>query len=526
MKPVFSFEQIREAEKRIIADDSVPSLILMENAGKNSYEKIKEYFGDPADYDIFIFTGKGNNAGDGFVIARQMLIDKVPFTVVHVMPVNDLKGDALINYEILLKENNGLYTIIPYSGFMAKFDKKAKTLIIDAVLGSGISGKLTADFADYINAVNDLKSKHHKIKAAAIDVPSGLMSGEQVNPVIKADITITMGAVKTELLYGAGKENSGEVFVVPIGIPDDYLKRYNSYHKSIPEISDISKMFPERKKASYKYSNGKALIIGGSSNLSGAVIMSSSSALRSGAGAVIAAIPRSISPHFAKKQADVIKILLDETPGFSIAADSYPAVAGRIEDSDAVLIGPGISLNAGTKKFVFEVIKKCGKNLVIDADALTILSENTNALINREYGNEIILTPHVGEFARLSGKSPAEIIYNRFDAARDFARKYSVNIVMKSETTFSCLKNGEIYINPTGNESLGTAGSGDVLSGIIVSLLAQTSDIKSSMVCGNYLHGLSADLYYEKFGNKQSASQQDFIKLIPKAITKILEQPD
>ena len=526
MKPAFSFKQIREVEKRIIVNDSVPSLILMENAGKNAYVKIAEYFSNLTDYEIFIFTGKGNNAGDGIVIARQLLIDKIPFTIVHVVPEEGLKGDALINYSMLLKEKSGLFDIISFDNFITKYDKRIKALFVDAVLGSGVSGMLSDEFDKYINTINNFKDKNRKLKIVSIDVPSGLMSGQQINPVLKADVTITMGAVKTELLFGAGKENSGEVCVIPIGITEDYLNRNNSYNKNVPGLSDVREMFPKRKKSSYKYSNGRALIIGGSAGLSGAVIMSSSSALKSGAGAVISAIPRSISSHFSRKQADVIKTELEETPEGSIAPGAFTILGNKIKDADAVLIGPGISLNKETKKFVFEVIKKCSKNLVIDADALTILAEDTNVLINREYNSEVILTPHIGEFSRLSNINSAEIMLNRFETVRDFAKKYRVNIVMKSETTFSCLSNGDIFINPTGNESLGTVGSGDVLSGIIVSLLSQTSDIKRTLICGNYLHGLCADMYYKKYGNKQSASQQDFIKMIPKAMTYILEQPN
>jgi ADP-dependent NAD(P)H-hydrate dehydratase / NAD(P)H-hydrate epimerase len=526
MKPAFSFEQIRDIEKKIIDTDSVPSLILMENAGKNSFELIKNHFPDISEHEIYIFTGKGNNAGDGFVIARQMLINGISFTIVNVTTGAGLKGDALTNFEILQKEQSSLFEIIPFSDFTGRYNKKSQNIFIDSVLGSGISGKLSPEFENYIGTVNELKKKSKKLHIVSIDVPSGLMSGEQLNPVIKADMTITMGAVKTELLFGAGKENSGVINVAPIGISESYLNSFNKFNKKIPGIDDVRELYPKRKKTSYKYSNGKALIVGGSAGLSGAVIMSSASALKSGAGAVISAIPNSISAHFSRKQVDVIKTMLNETPEGTISADSFNKLTGRINAADAVLIGPGISLNSDTKKFVLEFIKKCSKNLVIDADALTILAGDVNVLINREYGNEIILTPHLGEFSRLSGLSAKDITLNRFDTVCRFAKKFGVNVVMKSETTFTCLKNGEIFINPTGNESLGTVGSGDVLSGIIVSLLAQTMDVKSSLICGNYLHGLCADLYYKKYGNKQSASQTDFIKIIPKAVTYILEQTD
>ena len=522
MKPAFSFDEIREVEKRIIENDSFPSLILMENAGRNAYDRIITAIPDIDDYEIFIITGKGNNAGDGFVIARHMLIAGIEFTLVMVSDESELKGDALINYRLLNIEKSNSCEIIPFNNLARNFNKKVKTLIIDAVLGSGIKGKLSNDFRTVINTVNSLRENNKKLKIISVDVPSGLMSGEQINPIVNADITITMGSLKTELLYGKGKECAGEIIVVPIGISDEYTAKHNTFNKYAVTVDDVIGYFPKRKKSSYKYSNGKVLIIGGSTGLSGAIIMSSIAALKSGAGAVVAAIPDTISAHFSRKLSDIIKVILASTDEGSISGSSYAVISNRIKLSDAVLLGPGLSLNKETEKFVFDVIKKCNKNMVIDADALTILADDVNLLINREFDSEIILTPHIGEFSRLCKISTNDILLNRFEIVRDFAKKYKVNVVMKSETTFSCLKNGEIYINTSGNEGLGVVGSGDVLSGILVSILGQTGDVFKSLVCGNYLHGFCSDLYYQKYGNKQSASQQDFIKLIPKAVTFFL----
>ena len=522
MKPAFSFDEIREAERKIIEEDSVPSLILMENAGKNAFEQILLSFPDIDDYEIFIIAGKGNNAGDGFVIARHLLIAELPLTVVMLSAETELKGDALVNYRLFAKENENFNDTISFQQFVNSYKKRNRILLIDTILGSGVKGTLSEDFSNAINFINKIKEKNKRFKIVSIDVPSGLMSGEQINPVVDADITITMGALKTELLYGEGKEHAGDIFVIPIGISDGYLERYNTYNKYAVEFDDVVKLYPKRKKTSYKYSNGKALIIGGSAGLSGAVIMSSVSALKSGAGAVVAAIPETIASHFSRKLPDVIKELLDTTAEGSISGSAFRKILRRIESSDAVLIGPGISLNNETRNFVFDVVKKCSRNMIIDADALTILAEDTNVLINREYDSEIILTPHIGEFARLSGVSTNDIIHNRFDTVRYFVNKYKVSVVLKSETSFSCLKNKATYINTTGNESLGVVGSGDVLSGILVSILAQTGDVFKTLICGNYIHGFCSDLYFKKYGNKQSASQQDFIKLIPKALTYFL----
>lgn len=528
MKPAFTFSEIREVEKSIISKEGIPSLLLMENAGRNTFDVITSLFPDIEDYSIYIFCGKGNNAGDGFVIARHFLINNIPVNILNASGDSSLSGDALINFELLNKLDSSLIFIETLDerniqNFFSEIKKqKGKILVIDSILGSGIKGEVTDIFKEIIDCINTLRTKNKKVLIISVDVPSGLSGNEVQGSVINADYTITMGAVKTELLYGSGKDSSGNLFVVPIGITGDLLERYNIYNKYLVSPDDISNLFPRRKKTSYKYSNGKSLIIGGSKGLSGAVIMSSLSALKSGSGAVLAAFPKSISAHFNRKLFEVIKTELNETAGGSIAADSYRTLTKQIDKADAVLIGPGISLDPDTAKFLRDVIINCPKPLVIDADALTLLAEDIEILNNRNSDSEIILTPHLGEFSRLCKIDVNEIIKDRFTVVREFASKYNVNIVLKSETSISCTTEGSIYINNTGNELLGSAGSGDVLSGIIVSFLAQSGDVSTAMICGNHILGRLADLFLEKYGNKQSASQQDLIKLLPEVISEVL----
>lgn len=528
MKPVFTFDEIREVEKTIIEKDGIPSLLLMENAGKNTFDVICTKFPDIDDYDIYIFCGKGNNAGDGFVIARHMAMNSINVNVVNLADPADMKGDALVNFNMLSNLYNEKVRIVSFKEFTRAESKslsksKNKVLILDALLGSGIKGVLDGDFPAAIELINSVSEKNKNVNVISVDVPSGLMSGEQVNPVICSDATVTMGAVKNELLYGEGKENSGEIFVVPIGVSENLLSSYNTYGKYIFNEDDIAEIFLLRKKTSYKYSNGRALLIGGSKGMSGALIMSSLAAVKSGCGGVTAAFPESLSTHFGRKLYDVIKLELGETPEGTIKS-SYSDIKKKIDKADSVLIGPGISLNNETKSFVFDVIKNCDRNLVIDADALTLLAEDMSVLAQRKDNTEIILTPHIGEFSKMSGLSADEITSNRFNAVREFAVKYKVNVVLKSETTLICLANGEIYINTMGNETLASAGSGDVLSGIIISLLAQTKNAKTAMLAGCYVHGMLAEMYFDEYGNKQTAAQRDLIKYIPKAVTNILKR--
>lgn len=528
MKPAFTFEEIREIEKNIINTDNIPSIILMENAGKNSCDVLLQQFPQISDYKVYIICGKGNNAGDGYTLARHLIIKGYYVTLVQLVEPSELKGDALINYDILKEILSGTDKgEIIFSFALEYFEKrklrKDKILLIDAILGTGIKGKLDEKFTKAINSINSLRQQNRKMRVVSLDVPSGLMSGEQINPVVSADMTISMGTYKTELLFGAGKENSGDLHVVPIGIDDCLITKYDSSNRKIIEINDVKTLFPKRKKTSFKYSNGKVLIIGGSKGLSGAATMSSLSALKSGAGGVAAAIPDSISSIFSRKLFDIMTLVLDSTNEGSIAPNQFDKLKKRLDWADAVLLGPGISLNEQTKELVFDVISKCEKNLVVDADALTILASGMNVLLNRKLKYEIILTPHLGEFSRLSGVDINEILLNRFEVLKEFVKKYNVNVSLKSETTVNCTSSGEIFINSSGNESLAVIGSGDVLSGIMISLLARTGDAKKTMLCGNFLHGLCADMFSQKYGNKQTGSPQDMIKMIPKAVTELMK---
>jgi len=525
MKPVFTFNEIRDIESKIISNDNFPSIALMENAGKNSFDILCSAVDDLSDNEIFILTGKGNNAGDGYTLARHMMIGGIEFEIVQIDSPTSLKGDALINYEALVKCGFDFNSSMPFDDFVKRtkaLHKKSNVIVIDAILGTGISGNLNDKYVDVIQYLRQLKSRLKNLRIISLDIPSGLMSGKQANPLVRADVTISMGTLKAELLFNEGKENSGEIYIAPIGVTDKLIEKYDTYNQRIVELNDIKAIFPKRRKISYKYSNGKVLVIGGSKGLSGSIIMSSLAAVKSGSGGVAAAIPVSVSGYLGKKLFEIMKVELEENEDGSIRGDSYDKITKRMEWADAVLLGPGISTNEKTKNFVFDVIVNCNKNMVIDADALNFIGSEPDVLKRRNHNNKIILTPHIGEFCRLSGLNADEVIYNRFENVRKFAAEYKVNVVLKSETTLSCIESGIIYINSTGNECLATAGSGDVLSGIITSMLAQTGDVKAAMICGNYLHGLCADIYFAKNKNKQTASPQDIIKLIPKAVTAIL----
>lgn len=523
MKPIFTFDEIREVERKIIHDEHVPSLLLMENAGKNSCDIILKQFPDLDDYRIYIICGKGNNAGDGFVVARQLVIKGFDVNLILMSEPEKLSGDAAINFHLLTRLDVLKLNIMQFDEFRNSIKKNSRNFIIDAILGTGLRGNPEASYSKVIEFINET-GKNRKTKIVSLDVPSGLSSESNDNSfIVDADFTLTMGSMKTELLFGAGKEKSGEVYVAPIGIDDNLFWKYNLYGKRIIGKEDIKEIFPRRKISSHKYTNGKVLVVGGSKGLSGALLMSSLSALKSGAGAVVAAFPESLSAIFGRKLFDVMTMPLNETEDGTIAETGFVKFKQRFDWADCVLVGPGISQNESTKKFIHDVVKNCPKNLVIDADALNVLADDIEVLNRRSHDNQIILTPHIGEFSKLCKHSVDDIKKNRFEIAREFSAKNKVNVVLKSETSISVDIEENIYINTIGNQLLATAGSGDILSGIIASVFAQSYDERAAMLCGNYLHGIVAEKYFSKFKNKQTASPKDLIELIPEAVSEIIK---
>ncbi|MCX7877747.1 MAG: NAD(P)H-hydrate epimerase, partial [Ignavibacteria bacterium] len=331
MRSCFTFGETRDVESGIISS-GVPSLLLMENAGANFSFVLKKIFPDLNEFKIFIVTGKGNNAGDGFVIARHLLIDGYDVSLIMLCDSSELKGDVKVNFDLLIKLG---FSGLSFSSF-GDVNNYKKFILIDAVLGTGLSGSPQGIFAEAIVNINKLRASKRKSRVVSVDVPSGLAADSDI--CVNADFTITMGCEKAELLFGKGKESTGEVHIADIGIGSEVFNKMNSFGKFIPDMKDINALFPRRKKSSYKYSNGKALIIGGSRNLSGALIMSSLAALRTGCGAVISAYPESVSSHLGRKLYEAIKLPLNETTDGSLSADSYDKLISQIDNSDAVLI--------------------------------------------------------------------------------------------------------------------------------------------------------------------------------------------
>lgn len=512
MKNVFFNNEVLAAEKKIISSLKIPSVILMENAGKNFTEILLNRLSETdtsAERNFILFAGKGNNAGDGFVIARHLCNKNIKVTLVMISEEKDLQGDAAVNFSTL-KNSKSVSKNLRILKFKNTSDIKKKinfdnSIIIDAIFGVGFRGAPDKKLTELFKFLNGIKSK----TLFAVDVPSGLIHYNQDTELVKADVTISMGVRKFHTLFYKGRENSGEIEIADIGISENEFTEYNKKKILHIEEKDVSSFIPERKKNSNKYTNGKVLVIAGSKGLTGAVYLSSVSAMRTGAGAVIAAVPESVNDILEIKMTEVMTLPVSETSESTLSLNSYDEIKTKLKWADTILIGPGLSKNEETMELVRYIVKKNRSRFVIDADAIYAFRENMNFL----KGREIIITPHFGEYSMLTGIAIEELKNNFFEISKDFADKYKICLVLKNSPTIITCDN-EFIINSNGRENLATAGSGDVLSGIISGFFSQTQNAIGSAVSGTYLHGKCGDSLLKKYGSSSTLAS-DLINEIP-----------
>ena len=516
MKSVFFNTDVLTAEKNIIDGLCIPSLILMENAGKNSAEIIIKEFEKSDAESVTVLCGKGSNAGDGFVIARHLLLAGISVSVILLYPAKVFKGDAEINFSILEKLRKDYPLRIVYAGSFGSFKKHTNsrfTFYVDAVFGIGFKGTAETKIRTVFHYINNQKNKF----VVSVDTPSGLSDINPNSDVVNADLTISMGVRKFACLVGQGKTNSGKIETVDIGIPVEEFSKQNKKKIYIPEAKDLKCFIPVRKKNSNKYTNGKLFILAGSEGFTGAAYLCSLSALRTGCGAVILGIPSALNTVMERKTTEVITLPLQGKKYFN--GDAYKGIQDKLKWADAVLIGPGIGRNPETLALVRNVYTNTGKNIVLDADGIFAFRGNPELLKRRR--GKTVLTPHYGEFAGLLGISVEDLKKDLYNISLNFAREFKVILVLKNSPTV--ITDGQYFIvNPTGSENLATVGTGDVLAGITAGLLASNHTAWGSALLAVYLHGLCGDMLYSEQGSSSTIAS-DLIEKIQFAKKNILD---
>ena len=514
---ILTSAQMKEIDRQTIEGIGIPGPVLMENAGQQIFRFLQTLILPYVDEDkIVIVAGRGNNGGDGLVIARHLLNHGMIPRVLLLAAGEDLRGDAALNLGIAEKTGVEVREIKSEADWNAqKRLLKEASVIVDAIFGTGLTKPAGGLYARAIEDIN--KSAAFKV---AVDIPSGLSSDsfEIIGPAVRADVTVTLGAPKIPHVIPPAEEWVGELMIADIGLPPALFDSPDLKLEMV-EKEDLLGCFARRKKDSHKGTYGHLFILAGSFGKTGAAVMSAKAALKTGAGLVTVGTPRSGLPMVARGMAELMTEGLAETAEGTIAAAAADQAGALLKGKDALLIGPGLSTHDSTAGFMAGLGPKIKLPLVIDADGLNILAKMPELL--KKLPRPAILTPHPGEFARLVDLPLREVIKRKLELAPEFARKYGVHLILKGYRTLTCAPDGRTFINPTGNPGMATGGSGDVLSGMIASFLMQEKEPLRAALAAVYLHGLSGDLAVEKTGERALVAG-DLIRFLPKAV-KMLE---
>ncbi len=480
-------EEMRAVDNRAINEYKIPSLELMENAGRGIFsyidQKVLSEFENPR---ILIVCGRGNNGGDGFVVGRYLLQNEYDASFILAGTDEKLSDDCRANYDRVKKAG---FEVVQISGENDIPDLDEYDVIIDAMFGTGFSGAPRDITAELIYRINESEKF-----IIAIDAPSGLnvSTGQVEAKAVEADVTVTLALPKPGLYVSPGREFAGGVAVLPIGIPDEVIESFDLKANLIS--SDlVAFTLPEPKPDGHKGDFGKVFILAGSPGLTGAGVLSGNAAARSGAGLVTVGVPKTLNPILEAKLTEVMTIGLPDVGKKSVfALRGNGEICKVIAEKDAVAIGPGIGRHHETQELVRRIIPKIDCPVIIDADGLYSLAGDDSPLCATHA--PMVLTPHPGEFARLTGETPDENQIKNYELAVMYAKKFDSVIVLKGSPTIIASPEGDIFMNQTGNFGMATGGSGDVLTGIIVALLGQQLSPLEASVCGVFIHGLAGDI--------------------------------
>lgn len=518
MEAVVTSAEMQACDRYAIDTLKIPGLILMENAGRGVVEMMEKHLGSMAGKTVIIVCGKGNNGGDGYVVARHLFNRGARIVVVLIGNPSELKGDAKVNFESIRK----IASKFKIDGILQIKEMKIKQslkllpnadFIVDAIFGTGFSGEVREPYKSVIGWINKTHSKK-----VSIDIPSGVNAdnGEVSNVAVKADLTVTMAMRKIGLITGEGRSYASQVEVVDISMPSEILKKPQTF---VVGADDVRRVLPRRSINAHKHSVGKIFVLAGSTGFTGAAAMTASTAMKAGAGAVILGTPKSVYPILAKKLTEVMVEPLPDTDEGTLSLAAYDKIIKHLKWADLMICGPGISRNPETCQLVWRLISVYNKKILIDADGLNNLSEKISFLKNHR-SREIIITPHTGELSRLTGLSSTEIEKNRVTIARQLAKQFRLTLILKGAPTVTADEDGKVYINSTGNPGMASAGMGDILAGLIGGLWSQGMDRTDAAYSGVYLHGRAGDLAKNKFGEK-SLLAMDVQDFLPQSILEI-----
>jgi len=519
--------EMRAMDREAIEGRGIPSWDLMSAAGKGVAEAIQRFDPDLEDAPILVLAGPGNNGGDGFVAARHLLrAEARPTVLLTGARAEDLKGDAARAHREWTQAG-GKTLVAPDFATLERVWRELEKpdLIVDAMLGTGSKGPPREVMAAVIEAIRPLE-----VPVVAIDIPTGVDgdTGRIEGTAIDAGLTVTLALPKWGHFLYPGREFVGNLETIDIGIPDDILSMGDGPSIKVLEPQDAIVFLPERNPEMHKGDRGRLLVIGGSPGLTGAVAMACEAAVRAGAGLVTAGVPLGLNDILEVKLTEAMTLPLPQLDSRVLSREAFESIAifqpGRLA---ALAVGPGIGRHQSTQALVRRLVQEIDLPMVLDADGLFAFSGRADLLRQAAAGRRLVLTPHPGEFAMLTGETLEAIHDRRFELASHWARRWNVIVVLKgAPTVIADPELGTVYVNPTGSEALATGGTGDVLTGLLAGFLAQGVGPLYAAMTAVYLHGWTADYTTEKWGTHYGLQASDVIDHFPLALGALLSPPE
>ncbi len=491
MKWIVPVENMREADRYCMEKLQIPGMILMEAAARSVVDQMMKSCNK--DQKILVICGTGNNGGDGFAIARMLKVQGYSVRIFLAGSPWMLSGDAKTNFDMLPAYQISVLTQDQASALEGIINQS--DWVVDAMFGTGLDREVTGLFDQIIKYVNKVRSRGD-IKVMAVDIPSGIAgnSGQVMGCAVQADETVTFCRLKPGLVLFPGKEYAGKVTVADIGIPDT-VPSLKDARQFMLDQEDIQQLIPQRASRSHKGLYGQLLSVSGSCSMPGAALLSAKSAYKMGTGLVNVAIP--------KQTAMVVLTGMPEAVTTPYTEGDCDWIEQKVKMATAVLVGPGLSQEPYVEEMLYKLFKAVPNEvtMILDADALNWIAREKGLadLIRARKGNTI-LTPHLGEAARLLKWSVPEIMQHPVEAAQAIRDQYESVAVLTDAMTLVCAPDGKIFYNNTGNNGMSTAGSGDVLAGMIAGLCAQGIPAFKAAYAGVYLHGAAGDRAKEIYG--------------------------
>lgn len=513
---ILTAKQMQELDRAAIEQIGIPGIVLMENAGQGMYRKICEMVPGALAKRIVVLCGRGNNGGDGFVIARCFHLAGARVTALLFSQADRVQGDAKTNLEALKKTGAEVREITADEHWQQAAAELAHAgIVVDALLGTGLSAPVTGFFEKAIKAVNGLERAY----VAAVDIPSGIdgTTGAVLGAAVRADLTCTFACAKLGLVLHPGVEHAGRLAVIDIGIPSG-LDAAGPAQYLLGEAM-LAGALPRRNPDSHKGTYGHGLILAGSPGKTGAAAMTARAAMRTGAGLVTVGVPASLNPVLEAKLTEPMTAPLPEEPGGFLGLCSLPQAIKLFPDKSAVALGPGIGDGDYAGAFVGGVIAAAAAPLVIDADGLNAIARDPGMGMLKKLQVPAVLTPHPGEMARLTGLTTQEVQADRIGCSREFAEQFKVVVVLKGSRTVIAAPDGSVFINPTGNPGMAGGGMGDALTGMIAGLICQGLEPLAAARLAVYVHGAIGDRLAAERG-PLGILATDVIERIPGALSR------